>query len=68
MQGFYEIFVIYCNWAGWIHILSLARYPIEIKNGIYILYIYLSCLHIQNIPIIHRNIYNYYSMNMDFGK
>ena len=36
MQGFCEALVVCCNWAGWVHILSSARYPIEIKNGLYI--------------------------------
>ena len=40
MQGFCETLVICCNWAGWVHILSPARYPIGIKNGLYI-YIYI---------------------------
>ena len=72
MQGFYEIFVIYYNWAGWVHILSPARYPIVIKNGVYIYIKYihacLSCLHVQSIPIAHRSTCNYYSMCMDFVK
>ena len=57
MQGFYEIFVIYCNWAGWVHILSLARYPIEIKNGIYIYIIYIYHVYIYKIFPLYIEIY-----------
>ena len=46
MQGFYEIFVIYYNWVDWVHILSPARYPIIIKNGIYIYNMYMYIYHV----------------------
>ena len=54
MQGFCETLVICCNWAGWVHILSPARYPIGIKNG-FLIYIY-KYIHIH----MYMHVYHVY--------
>ena len=60
MQGFYETLVICCNWAGWVHILSPARYPIGIKNGLYI-YIYI------HMYLIVYHVYMYKASPLHIG-
>ena len=54
---------------------SLARPPLRLPGSadIYIhihmhMIVYYICLHVQSIPIAHRNICSYYSMCIDFVK
>ena len=62
---------------GWLGSYSvISKVSNWINNGVYIyihirIHMYmivLSCLHVQSIPIAHRNICSYYSMCTDFVK
>ena len=63
---------------GLVGFIFYHQQDIQLKSRMFYIYIYtyiytyvhacLSCLHVQSIPIAHRNACQYYSMCIDFVK